>query len=273
MATASTMSKKRIIFLVLSALLLIFGIYTFNLGRKGPGDIEAYTGKLTLLEGAHDSDFDIKVDSPILIRKVEMYQYVEKEKASNTVREDFYDKHKPEIKITKNEKEYIYKNPKFPSEPKAEIFYGKMKIGDTDLLLSDEILEKFSFDSYINFEKQPKILNVSGLKNGKKTLNLVPIDDYTYSNSVDGVWDVGDLRVTWYTIDPNELAEVYTAVGVVKDGVIGDGDGIVEIYDREISKDEIVSNFSNGNKKLGIGLIAVSSLAVVICLIPLFKKD
>ena len=267
------MSKKRIVFLVLSVFLFIFGIYTFNLGKKGPGDMEVYTGKLTLLEGAVDSDFGIKVDSPILIRKVEMYQYVEKEKAPNAVRKGFYDKHKPEIKITKKNTEHIYKNPEFPSEPKAQIFYGKVKIGDGDLLLSDEMLEKFSFDSYINFEKQPKKLEVSGLKNGKKALDLVPIDDYTYSNSVDGVWDVGDLRVTWYTIDPKDLADVYTAAGTVKDGVIGDGEGLVYIYDREISKEEIVSEFSNGNKKLGIGLIVVGLIGAVICLIPLFRKN
>ena len=48
------MSKKRIVLLIVSALLIIFGIYTMNLSDEGPGDIEAYTGKLTMLEGAED---------------------------------------------------------------------------------------------------------------------------------------------------------------------------------------------------------------------------
>lgn len=264
------MSKKRIVLLIVSALLIIFGIYTMNLSDEGPGDIEVYTGKLTMLEGAEDSDFGIKVDSPILIRKVEMYQYY---KFNEKLRKDFFDKHQPKIKMEIFKKERIFKNPAFPSEPKAEVFCGKVKIGDSDLLLSDEILEKFSLEKYVNFETQPEKLEVSGLKNGKKVFDLVPIDDNTYSNSVDGDWDVGDLRVTWYSIDLDDLADVYTAAGVVKDGVIGEKDHAVYIYDREISKDEIVSNSSVDNKTAGIGLIAVGLIGAVICLIPLFKKN
>ena len=90
------MSKKRIVLLIVSALLIIFGIYTMNLSDEGPGDIEVYTGKLTMLEGAEDSDFGIKVDSPILIRKVEMYQYY---KFNEKLRKDFFDKHHPQVKM------------------------------------------------------------------------------------------------------------------------------------------------------------------------------
>lgn len=264
------MSKKRIVLLIVSALLIIFGIYTMNLSDEGPDDIEVYTGKLTLLEGAEDQEFGIKVDSPILIRKVEMYQYY---KFNEKLRKRFSDKHEPQVKMEIFKKERIFKNPAFPSEPKAEVFCGKVKIGDSNLLLSDEILEKFSLKKYVNFETQPEKLEVSGLKNGKKVFDLVPIDDNTYSNSVDGDWDVGDLRVTWYSIDLDDLADVYTAAGIVKDGVIGEKDYAVYIYDREISKDEIVSNSSSNNKTAGIGLIAVGLIGVVICLIPLFKKN
>ena len=71
------MSKKRVIALVISIVVVIFGIYTVSLGSQGPGDVEVVSGELTMIEGACDEDFDIYVDSPVLIRKVEMYQYVE----------------------------------------------------------------------------------------------------------------------------------------------------------------------------------------------------
>ena len=40
-----------------------------------------------------------------------------------------------------------------------------------------------------------------------------------------------------------------------------------------LSYNEIVSNSSSNNKTAGIGLIAVGLIGVVICLIPLFKKN
>ena len=82
------------------------------------------------------------------------------------------------------------------------------------------------------------------------------------------------MRVTWYSIDLDDLADVYTAAGVVKDGVIGEKDHAVYIYDREISKDEIVSNSSTSNNKTtGIGSIVIGLIGAVICLILLFKKN
>ena len=46
---------------------------------RDPADLSSlslYTGPLTVESGAEDPDFDISVDSPVLIRKVEMYQYI-----------------------------------------------------------------------------------------------------------------------------------------------------------------------------------------------------
>ena len=71
------MSKKRVIALVISIVVVIVGIYTVRLGSQGPGDVEAVSGELTMIKGACDEDFDIYVDSPILIRIDEMYQYGE----------------------------------------------------------------------------------------------------------------------------------------------------------------------------------------------------
>ena len=58
-------------------LFIIFGFYNIFLSVKGSGDIEVYTGKMILEWGAEDSDFEIYVDTPVLIRVVEMYQYMD----------------------------------------------------------------------------------------------------------------------------------------------------------------------------------------------------
>lgn len=44
------MSKKRVIALVISIVVVIFGIYTVSLGSQGPGDVEAVSGELTMIE-------------------------------------------------------------------------------------------------------------------------------------------------------------------------------------------------------------------------------
>lgn len=262
------MSKKRVIVFGISILVFIFGIYTVNLGDQGPGDIEAVSGKLTLLEGARDEDFDIYVDSPILIRKVEMYQYIADKDKKDVVTTGFSDKHEP----MQDTDEGTLTNPKFPDDVKSEIFYGKVQIGDDGLYLSNKILEKLSYDGYINLENQPEKLPVGGLAEGGSYLGLEPLDDYTYCTPGGEYFEVGDLRVTWYAVDPSDLTGIYTAVGGVKDGVIGDDEYILDIYDKEISLEEVVDSFKSGNKNFGIGLIIAGLLLILICILPLFKK-
>ena len=70
------MSAKKIILLIIAALLIVFGVNAIYRSQSGPGEITAVSGQLTCLEGAEDPDFGISVDGPILIRKVEMYQYI-----------------------------------------------------------------------------------------------------------------------------------------------------------------------------------------------------
>lgn len=58
--------------LVISIVVVIFDIYSKS-WQSGPGDVEAVSVSWTMIKGACDEDFDIYVDSPTLIRKVEMY--------------------------------------------------------------------------------------------------------------------------------------------------------------------------------------------------------
>lgn len=167
------MNKKHIIALIFAVLIIAFGIYTINLSIKGPGDIEVYSGALNLEEGAEDPDFDINVDSIILIRKVEMYQYM---KDGEDVILDFSETKEKNITVDDVE----YENPKFPKTPISEVFTGKVTIGDSGLYLSDTILKKFSLEKYINFDNQPEKLPVSGMDGGDMYFGLEPIDDFTY---------------------------------------------------------------------------------------------
>lgn len=264
------MSAKRIIWLVVSLLVVVFGIYTLNLSQKGPGEMEACTGALTVLEGARDPDFGISVDSPVLIRKVEMYQYVSH--GSQTVTTDFSNNHEASQTVKELGQERTLHNPMFPDEPKAKVFCGKVEIGDSGLLLSEKLLNKFSLINYVDFDRQPAKLPVSGLADGPRVFDLEPLDDYTYATPGGDYWEVGDLRVTWYAVDPDDFAEVYTAVGAVEDGVIGAEDHVCWIFDREVDPEDVIERFGTRNLWTGIGLIAVGAVAAVICLLPVLRK-
>lgn len=262
------MSKKRIILLVISILVLIFGICAICQSSKGPGDINAVSGELTMVDGAYDEAFDIAVDSPILIRKVEMYQYVADKDRTNVVTTDFSDKHEP----MQETDEGTLTNPNFPDNVKSEIFCGKVAIGDSGLYLSDRILEKLSFDDYVNIENQPEKIPVGGLADGANYLGLEPLDDYTYCTIGGDYFEVGDLRVTWYGIDPSALTGIYTAVGGVNGDVIGDDDHIADIYDKEISLEDVINSYKSGNKVTGIISITAGLILGLVCVLPLFKK-
>ena len=265
------MSVKRIIVtVVIAVLLVIFGIYTIDLSKKGPGDIEAYNGSLTLLEGAYDPDFDVYVNSPVLIRTVEMYQYVAE--GSDDVTKDFSDKHEPDQEVTEFGQTKILKNPKMSETVKSMVFCGNVTIGDSDLLLDHRLLEKLSYGSYVNFDSQPEKLPVSGMSEGKKVFGLLPLDDYTYATPGGDYWEIGDLKVKWYTVSMDDLADNYTAIGYVKDGVIGDEDHVVELYDRPVELQDYLDDFSSGNFKTGVVLIIVGIVIGIICILPVILE-
>lgn len=272
------MSKGRWIALALSVLVVIWGISALGKGSKGLSGVEAHTGQLNIEEGAWDEDFDIHVDSPVLVRTVEMYQYVENE-ATGEYELEFSDEHITAM----SEYEYVtlydgtkisYYNPPFPSEPKTEIFCGKVSIGDTGLYLSDELIKKLSMESYGYFEKQTEKIPVGGLVDeglsGRDSVfGLEVMDDCTYGTPGGEYWRAGDIRVTWHAVDPDSLAEIYTAAGEVENGVIGDG-GVVYLYDSEKSLEEIDAAFSKSNTTSGTWILIIGIIAVLFSLKPLW---
>jgi len=245
---------KRILGLIAGILLILGGI---ALILRDPADLSSlslYTGPLTVESGAEDPDFDISVDSPVLIRKVEMYQYIAVGKDQYT--RDFSERYERNLGAEKND---IYKNPQFPKGLESELFFGKVRIGD--VLLGKEYLEKFSYSSYGNFSEQPEIYPVNVEEGGSKRFGLELLDPYTYATPGGGEWGIGDLKVSWYAVDDSGFARSYTAVGIVRDGVLSEGDdSSLYFYDREISKEELSRKNEEGDRQAGIGMILVGLL-------------
>lgn len=266
------MSIGRIAALVLSVLTVAFGVHTLSLGLKGLGDVEAYSGPLNIEEGAWDERFDIYLESPILIRKVEMYQWVE-DTDTGRYSLQFMDHYVSAMRQNENDtlsgaRPETHYNPQFPAEPKSEIFCGRVSIGDSGLYLGNEILEKLALDSYIYFDKQIEKIPVSGLADRNPVIGLEAVDDYTYGTIGTKGWQHGDIRVTWYTVSPESLAEIYTAAGEVENGIIGN-DGVTYLYDSAKTLDEINEEFSKGNTTTGTIILSIGIIAVIASIWPL----
>lgn len=248
----------------LAILLLLFGIYTVTLSQDGPGDIVSRTGPLIIEQDPVDPEFKVTAHSPILVRRVEMYQYYD---TGSSIAEQFFDK--PELIQSKNT---TYANPGFPSEPKNTVFYGKVRIGKDGPYLNGPLLLPFSFENYVNFAEPLPQVAVGGAGSAGEVYGLKPLDEFTYSNSPDGHWEIGDVRVTWYAVDPERLAPVYSAFGGLQGDTLGDDDHVAEIFEGKKELDEFLQDFETGNFWVGIGLIVVGGIGAFFALRPLFSR-
>lgn len=158
---------------------------------------ETISGKLYYSEKVIDPDFGIEVDSPILIREVEMVQYFKNDNGdvemvfANYPIESFDEK----------------TNPEFPNYVTSEVFHEKLYINGIEL--SEGVIQNI-----INSADIPKIqLNDLPKDNGNK-FNLVEYNGayVTASNN----WDIGDIRVTFYYLDKDNI---YNLTGINNNGI------------------------------------------------------
>ena len=259
---------KYIIAIIIGILLLAWGAYTFSLGVEGPGELDVITGKLELIAPAYDAEFDIEMDSPFLKRNVEMYQYYED--GHGYLNYGFFPDHKT---VPKGDRILEYKNPPFPNTVKKAMFYGDVVIGEDKVHLAKEFLEKFSFESYVNFKEDNTLYQVVGLDGGDEVKGLHPEADEYYTNSYSDEWEIGDLMVYWQVVDPEDFAVVYTAAGRLEGDTLQRADnGSVFFYDHEMSAEEIAENFQKGNKTVGVVLMAIGIALIVLFLYKLIQS-
>ncbi len=266
------MTIKKIIAIIVGILLVAFGIYTYDLGKSGLGDINYYCGELKFEAGtdtgAYDDTFNVYIDSPFLMRKVEMVQFVGN--ADKGVRLEYSDA--PES-VTNDTG--FYNNPPFPEFPKSKNFYGLLSIAGQKIYLSEPYLDKLSYKSYVNFKREGKLYPVSGLAKGKTISGLYPLDDHTYIPKGAEEAQLGDIRVTWYTIDPADLTGDYTAAGMLVGTVLEEPENGVFFYDYKVSEKELRASFEDDNIIVGIvmTIIGLLCIGIPILLARMDKKE
>ncbi|MDO5015511.1 MAG: TMEM43 family protein [Eubacteriales bacterium] len=264
------MSKtvQRIVAALVGVTLLSWGIFSLAVSRKLIEDLDIYTGALKLVQPAVDPVFEVKADSPFIERVVSMYQYYENEKGE--IDTDFFSSKRS---VPQKKGQTTYENPSFPEDLQNNIFYGDVTIGEQNIHLGEEFLLKFSLENYRDFENEAKINKLAGISNNSKRADFHLVDGEYYTNGEEDAWKVGDIKVFWLVMDPEDFAESYTAAGQLQDNTLIAKDTAFEfLYDQELSAEEIQERFSEENLKSAIILMVIGIVIIVLALIPRKKK-
>ena len=248
--------------LIFGIIALIFVVAGFRAGNRDLSDMTLVSGAITVTKGAVDDEFGVVTDAPVMMRVVEMNQYV---KTSDTSYKTEYADHRlPSVELGN----YKYNNPGFPSITNPKFFYGEATIGDKELKISDELLSKFTFESYIYFDDcyRGEDYALPRAFEDKTGNNFVVSDGMIQSD--DSPYDVGHIRIRYYTGVPKE-GKSYSIYGNIDGDIIGT-DSISAIYDKHMDDgnlENLNDEFSKSNTKVGI----VALVVAVACFAIAFK--
>ncbi len=241
-----------LIFIIIGSIFLIKNISnTSGISEEYIEDKRLYlNGDIKVIENAYDDEFDISVASPILIRNVEMVQYYKDDEGVRMVLANY-----PIASFD----DYI--NPDF-SNIRSKVFYGDSKIND--IVLDETILKQIyinNFDSPLIYKQVEDL----PLENGD-VYNLV-YNNGAYVTASDE-WHLGDIRVTYYYLDEEELKD-FTVVARCKDNKLIMDDNSIILNEYKSIKD--IKNLLKSNLILMYICFALGILFVVLGL--LFNKD
>lgn len=195
------MKKKKLnTLIIVVSVLIIFNvlglIYLYLITN------ESASGKF-VFENKIDTEFNVSVDTPLLVRKVEMVQYCKDD--NGNIEMVFSDKPIDSFDG--------YINPTFPSGITSEVFYDNTTLNGNLLSLDAAKTIAESDIDMIKLEELPE--------DGGNHLNLVYYNGAYISASNN--WKVGEIRVTFYYLDPNKT---YSIKGIVNNNVIVSIDSI-----------------------------------------------
>ena len=174
-------TKKKIIIFTIIFIILIVGC-TIALYFVSNKKIE---GRFTYSIPAKDDRYGIVIDSPILIREVEMVQYYKNENGEVELVFANYP-----IDSFDN-----YNNPEFPKDIQSEVFYSN-DIKFNEYELSEDAIDSIAYSDID--KKEISEIQVDDVLND----NLVCVGNALVSASND--WQLGEIKITYKYIDPSK---------------------------------------------------------------------
>ena len=177
----------------------------YNAGR-GDARYVMLKGKISPHGVAEDKDFGVKARFPILVRKVEMYQFFKTtENGEEVVKRGWKGK---AIKSFKDKKGREFKNPPFPSGLADRSFYGDLSINGGTLPVSSAYMKKI-------FEKEKaenKLYYLKQLPEKNKPEGYVYKTSH-YLKPSGTKNNVGSIRIYYKAYNYTKNTADYTIVG------------------------------------------------------------
>lgn len=174
---------------ILSILLTVACILTLC----GCDSQKTYTGKLEYQGKCIDYDFNVEVDTPILIREVEMVQYHKDDNGEVSLVLANYP-----IESFDN-----YINPEFNKEIESKLFYSELKING--VVLSEDMIKAIVYSDNVE-----KIKYTELDENICNKYGLILLDGSYVTASND--YNVGDIKVTYYYLNPNNIYNIQSSI-------------------------------------------------------------
>lgn len=216
--------------------------------KENEGKLVLISGKMETDEELEFTDEGVKVKTPILKRKVEMYMYDnDKEKAG---------------KVTK-----IWSN-KVPLPTLIDEDYNKKYYNPTKEILDKEIYsEVLVGDFKVNSEAIKAIQTNAVLSDFIEVPGFRVEDETTLTTAKEGSFQVGDYKMQYHYLDLSQTPE-YTFVGKQKDGnlekyKLETGKNILQHFEGKLTKEEVIEELGSMSKMGNIASITITLLMLV----------
>lgn len=214
--------------------------------EENEGKLVLISGKMEASEYLEFKDQGVKVKSPILERKVEMYQYIVDDNDHTRI-ERRWSKLEPEKTLYDEKTNKYYKNPNM--EIKDEKNYTDAKVGE--FTIDADTLVRIQPDKAFKDFEIPE-----GYRVEDETVLLTAHDKNTVQ--------VGDYRMQFSYLDVENDKE-FTFIGKQENGKINEytldtGKKVLEAHKGTLNKDEAIKTFAKGEtaaKYVSLVLIAI----------------
>lgn len=190
-------------------------------------------GKIKPSAGVTDHQFGIKINYPVVQRKVEMYQYFLKDDTPMMGWKD------TAIKSFKDKNGREWKNPAFPKKYTSSTLYSDFLVGDGNLPVSANFLK-----SNLDLEKYSKNFYFLKKLPEKTTSEGFQLKTGYYLKSGNNKNHIGDIRVYYKVLNHRELPEI-TVLGQQRNHVVFKTNRDCRFYDSNITLNEITKTYTD----------------------------
>lgn len=219
--------------------------------EENEGKLVLISGKMKTKEILEFKEQGVKVNSPVLERNVEFYQYMRDEDNYDLIVRGWSNE-EPESRLKDIKTGEIYTNPFQAIESDAK--YASVTIGD------------FTIDAEIIKYMQPNavVTVFDPIPHGYRVM-----EDTILTNTLENQVEIGNYRMEFYYLDLDlDETNEYTFIGQQKDGKIEEykldtGRGVLQNFEGVLNKDEVVEEFRKRETRgqyvsfILLGIIAV----------------